>query len=452
MVLTILMFFTVSMLFSVDTMLNKKVTLDTDDGSLSAVLTTLAKMSNTNIVLAIEQKTNTSTTETQERKVTVHLKDVQIETAVALVAKSAGLSYRVMGDNTFIVGDKAKINEEVGERTYIVNVNNGSAADMVKAFQVMMPGKMVAIPGQNALMIKANPETFAEVMKRITELDVKIKQIEIRARLIEISVTSSKKYGVDWSKLSQLTTILAEDPSNGDGTGLPYSYTDVTGALPHGDPVDLYTLPDQQYFQKIDGWDGVGHFSRQLNAFDVTIDWLLENNAAKLLTDTRLTAKSGEEAEILIGEVVPFVVKNTDNEIQVQNVEAGIKLKVNPVVTRDGQITTTISPEVSSITELVSGYIPRTKTRRVTSTITVPDGKRIIVGGLLNSTLRQKTNKLPFLGDLPFIGKLFQHKEDILENYDLIIEITPRLIDMSKDQEEVKVDERLSKHLIDYEN
>jgi len=86
----------------------------------------------------------------------------------------------------------------------------------------IMPGESTAIEGQNAILVRANPETFAEISKRVEEIDVPQKQIEIRARLIEISVSEAEKYGIDWSKLNKLTTILAEDAKSSIGTGLPY--------------------------------------------------------------------------------------------------------------------------------------------------------------------------------------------------------------------------------------
>ncbi len=427
----------------------RKVTYDADDASLSSVLSALAKLSGANVVLAVD--TGVEKEKKEEKRISVHIKDVSIETAVSLVAKSAGLSYRVVGDNTFLVGEKAKISDEAGERTYVIPLNHVDATKISKAM-TSAPGKTVAIEGQNSLMVVGNPDTYNQILKLIEGLDVPQKQIEIRVRLIEVHLSSAKKYGINWSKLNHLTTILAEDPINEKGAGLPYNYTDVTGYLPHGDPTDFEKLPGEQYFQKIDGFNDIGHFSRQLTAFDITIDWLLENNAAKLLTDTRVTAITGVEAEIHIGEVVPYVAKNVENEFQVERENVGILLKVIPSVNKDSQITAKISPEVSSIVDFVQGYLPRTKVRKVSSTVTVPDGQRIIVGGLLNSTLTQHTNKLPLLGDLPFIGKLFQHRSETLENTDLIMEITPRLISLTDEYREPKIDERLSRPLIEFKD
>lgn len=425
-----------------------KVTFNADDATLSSVLNALSRLSGTNIVLAVEQSGDKDKRE--EKRVTINIKDVPIETAVSLVARTTGLAYRVLAGNTFVVGEKQNVMEEVGERSNVLYLNNLDAKKVADALQ-NTGVNIVPLEGQNAIMVYANQETFEQISTLVQGIDIEQKQIEIRVRLIEINLTESKKVGIDWSRLNHLTTILAEDPINADGAGLPYGYTDVTGYLPHGDPAAFERLPEDQHFQRINGFNDIGHFSRQLTAFDITIDWLLENNAAKLLTDTRVTALNGEEATLHIGEVIPFVVTDNEKQIQVEREEVGIILAVTPTVNKNGYITAKIAPEVSSVTELVGGYVPRTRVRRVASTVTVPNEQKIIVGGLLNSSISQRTNKVPFLGDLPFIGKIFQHRYEMIENTDLIMEITPRLVSMDEQAPTPVLDERLTRTLIEYE-
>ena len=428
-------------------LLSTKISLDAEDGSISHIISTMAKLSGCNIVLAMESA-DRDREDAETQKITIHLKDVPIEQALALVVKSIGLSYRLIGERTFIVGEKKRIEEEIGERTYLIHLNYVDVEKMVKALEIM-PGESVAIEGQNAILIRANPETFAEISRRIEEIDVPQKQIEIRARLIEISITDAREYGIDWARLNHLTTIIAEDPVNSEGTGLPFNYVDPLSGSPHGDLSDFEELPEDQYFQKIDGFDDVGRFSRQLTAFDITIDWLLENDVAQLLTDTRIIALNGEEGRIHIGEVVPYILEATQEQMRVERESVGILLTVRPTVNKDGQITTKIEPEVSSVMELVGGYVPRTKVRKITSTVTVPDNHRIIVGGLLNSNIVEKTNKVPLLGDIPFLGHLFRHRQSEITNTDLIIEITPRVITFEDSARDFRLDERLGRRLID---
>lgn len=428
----------------VSDLLTNKITLNAEDASVSTIISTMARLSDCNIVLAMD--TADKDEKAEDKKITIQLKEVPIEQALALVVKSIGLSYRLVGEKTFIVGEKARIEEEIGERTYVLNLNYVDVNKIVNALKIM-PGESIAIEGQNAILVRANPETFAEISNRIEEIDVPQKQIEIRARLIEISVSEAEKFGIDWSKLNHLTTILAEDAKSATGTGLPYNFTDDTGNLPYGDVSPFGQIPEDQYFQRLEDLADIGHFSRQLTAFDITIDWLMENNAAKLLTDTRITALNGEEAEIHIGEVVPYIAEDNDKQIQVEREEVGIKLKVKPTVNSEGQITTRIEPEVSSVMELVGGYIPRTKVRRITSTVTVPDGQRIFVGGLLSTTMSTTVNKVPLLSAIPLLGKLFQHKVKLLEKTDLIIEITPRVVSFNNNVK-IDIDEKLEKRLI----
>ncbi len=443
----ILVLFISSSIFAADLeLLNKKISIDAKDAAVSQIISTMANLSGCNIVLAVDTEGDENK-KPSEKKITIHLEEVPVEQALSLVVKSIGLSYRLIGDRTFLVGDKTKIEEEIGERSYVVELNYVDAEKIKSAFEIM-PGEINVIEGQNSLLISANPNTFAEISKKIEIIDVPQKQIEIQARLIEVSVNEAEKLGIDWSRLSQLTTILAEDPVNSNGIGLPYNFDDVTGETPYGQLSSLGTLPEDQYFQKLDELDDIGKFSRQLTAFDVTLDWLMENNAAQLLTNTRITAKNGEEAEIHIGEVVPFVVKDDDNQIQVEREEVGIKLKVKPTINKDGYITTVLEPEVSSVIELVGGYVPRTKVRRITSTVTVPDGKKIVVGGLLNSTISTKVSRVPLLSRIPFIGKLFTHKYEVVDNTDLIIEITPRVVTFENADVEYDIDPRLEREII----
>ena len=422
----------------------RKISLSAEDAAISSLLSTLAKISDCNIVVATDV---VSKDDDKEARITVSLKDVPVEQALSLIVKSAGLSYRFVGENTFLVGARDRIREEVGERSYMIPLNYVSAEKIEKAFDAF-GGKVVAIEGQNALMVFANPDTYGEIIKRVEEMDKPQQQIEIRARLIEVSINDTKKLGIDWARLNNLTTIIAENPVNADGVGLPWNYTNTDGLLPHGNLSDFAKMPESQYFQKINGFNDVGHFSRQLTAFDITIDWLLENNAAKLLTDTRITALNGEEAEIFIGEVIPFVVMDNDREVQVEREETGIKLNIRPTINKDGQITAAIAPEVSSVTDLVGGYVPRTKQRRINTTVTVPNGQKIHVGGLLSSNLINTTNKVPFLGDLPFVGRFFQHQYTYIQNTDLVIEITPRVVNIAEEQYDYEIDSRLGKELI----
>jgi len=447
-VLTLLLSISFVFAQSDEDLLVKKIdNLNFKDATITTVIESISKLTGINIVVATE---GTKNADDGEKRVTVRLNDISVENAISLVAKSYGFSYKVIGVNTFLIGPTSIVEQESGTRNYVYQLNYIDADKIVDAFKDM-PGEVVQVSGQNALLIRANPETFADIENQIKKLDMPQKQVQIRVRVIEVNVSDSKKMGIDWSKLNQLTTIIAEDPVNQAGVGLPYGYFDETGAFPFGQAQTLGNLPTNQYFQKMSDWDDFGNYSKQLYAFDITIDWLLENNSAKILTDTRLTSQNGEEAYVHIGESQPYVVVDNDKEVQVEREDTGIKLNITPNVNSQNEITTQIKPEISSVIDLVGGYVPRVKIRTVSSTITVPSGDTFIVSGLLSTQLTTRENKVPFLGDIPFVGRFFRHETENLEKTDLIIEMTPTVVNASDFNKSIEVADIMTETLIKFE-
>ena len=175
------------------------------------------------------------------------------------------------------------------------------------------------------------------------------------------------------------------------------------------------------------------YFSRQLTAFDLTLDLLMRNNKAEVLADSRLTTINGREANIKLVDIVPYILSSggVGGQVQVQKEEVGIKLNVLPTVNTDGYITVKVEPEVSTIFEFIGpdANIPRVKSRMSSTTIRVKDGESIIIGGLLSNDKKETSYKFPVLHKLPWLGKkLFTSNGIIERKTDLIIQITPKII------------------------
>ena len=175
------------------------------------------------------------------------------------------------------------------------------------------------------------------------------------------------------------------------------------------------------------------YFSRQMTAFDITLDMLMKANQAEVLADSRLTTLNGREASIKLVDIVPYILSSggVGGQVQVQREEVGIKLDINPTVNTDGFITVKVEPEVSTIFEFIGpdNNIPRVKSRKSSTTIRVKDGESIIIGGLLSNDRKQTLYKFPLLHKLPWIGeKLFTSKNLVERKTDLIIQITPRIV------------------------
>ena len=175
------------------------------------------------------------------------------------------------------------------------------------------------------------------------------------------------------------------------------------------------------------------YFSRQMTAFDITLDMLMKANKAEVLADSRLTTLNGREASIKLVDIVPYILSSggVGGQVQVQREEVGIKLDIAPTVNTDGYITVKVEPEVSTIFEFIGPdkNIPRVKSRRSSTTIRVKNGESIIIGGLLSNDRKETTYRLPILSKIPWLGeKLFTSRNLVERKTDLIIQITPKIV------------------------
>lgn len=394
--------------------LDTKVTIDADDAFLPSILTILAEESGYNIVTGPGVNRN--------EKVSVHLKEVPIDEAMNLVVRAAGLSYEKIG-NSFLVAETKNLKEEVGLTAHVIDLQYASAEE-VMALLENFNAKIEVDKSGNKLMIITSPKVISEIKEVVTSIDKPALQIMLEARLVEISLEDQDKVGIDWERLSSITTILAEDgvdAATGAGTVV---------ALPS----QFGEIPDEMPFQKIDGFNNVGHFSRQLAVFDVTLDWLLKNNRAEVLANTRLATMNNREAELAVVDVVPYIMQTggIGGQVTVHKEEVGYMLKMTPIVNTDGYITVTVSPEVSSIFQFIGPadqQVPWIVKRTSTSTIRVKDGDSILIAGLMAANSNVMLHKVPFLGDIPYIGGLFRHTSNTIKKTDLVVQITPRILD-----------------------
>ncbi|UCE66981.1 MAG: hypothetical protein JSU85_02935 [Candidatus Zixiibacteriota bacterium] len=398
--------------------LDKTVTLDADDAFLPSILSILAEKSGFNIVTGPGVNT--------KERISVHLKDTPIREAINLVVRAAGLSYETVG-NSFLVADAEALETEIGLSPSVIHLQYSNASEIKELLKDLTEKVQVDTAG-NRILIMASPKVTADIAEIVRQVDKPANQVLLEARLIEIATDDLDEYGIDWENLSSFTTILAESPlvkdadGQTDGTSRAPSQNDFGGDLP-----DLGELPEKYSFEKIEGFDNVFNFSRQLNAFDITLDFLMKRNKAKVLAHAQLTTMNNREATILIGETLRFAVSSRENAIIVTD-SVGIKLHITPTINTDGYITVRVNPEVSSITELVQGLYPRKKVRTASTTVLVKDGERIFIGGLLSVDDSEVEYKMPLLANLPIVGKFFTHYYQSTRKTDLLIQITPRIV------------------------
>ena len=409
------------------------VTIHAEDANLSSILSIIAEDSDYNIV--------TGPSVSAGKKLTIHLDDTPILEALDLIIRASGLSYEVKG-KSILVAEPSKLNEEIGLTPHVINLQYANASEVKDLLKNITENITIDRSG-NKLLLKASPKKIAEIEDVIQSVDIPALQIMLEARLIEVSSADEERLGIDWSKLAQLTTIIAENASPldvaGGGSsgsllpGMTYIVDDLGNVIETFEPQTTGEVPSQMYFQRINPNNKIG-FSRQMTAFDITLDLLIKNNEATVLADSKVVTLNGHSASISMVDVVPYILSSggVGGQVQVAREEIGIKLDILPTVNTDGFITTQITPEVSSIYDFIGPdqNIPWVKKRVSTTTIRVQNNESIVIAGLLGTDKRYETNKVPFLSALPWIGKkFFTSTSEVERTTDLIIQITPKIIE-----------------------
>jgi type IV pilus secretin PilQ/predicted competence protein len=394
--------------------LGRPVSLDADDASLPAVLKILAEKGNLNIV------TGPGVT---SGKVTIHLKDVPVEQAVNLVVRAAGLAYERIG-NSILVADAKSLSDETGLSSYTIELQYADAGEVRTALSGLTENIQVD-RGGNRLIIVTSPRVIAEIQSIVAEMDRPARQVMLEARVVEVSTDGLKKLGIDWDLLNRQGFTFVE----GSYDSVRTDNLEAPGVLTQGKAVPNTPGTD-------DIWR-LGNFTRLPKVFRAFVDLLIRDGNARVLAQPKLVTLNGKEATMLAGQRIPYLVSQTvfaggaaAPTQSVQREEVGIKLSITPLINADGYITVHIRPEVSTVTGFRGDRsdLPVVATRQAETTVRLKDGASVVIGGLLNEEKTTTRTKVPFLGDIPWIGGLFRHESTQTSNRDLIIEVTPHLI------------------------
>lgn len=242
-------------------------------------------------------------------------------------------------------------------------------------------------------------------------------QVRLEAQIIEINTSAERDLGIQyWSPtLGNTTTTNA------------FGETTSTG-ITRGSSNLFYVGEDFKNPRGSFGWLG-SHISN-MNA---SLQALVTEGKARILSRPSITTMSGQKANILIGGRIPIPTSAGDGQIAIDWREYGIKLNIEPVVDAENKITSKVHAEVStldyghSVTEN-DFSIPAIASREADAVINVRSGMTMAIGGLLNSQDGKTVTKIPLLGDIPIIGQFFRHTQKTRDNRELLILITPTLV------------------------
>jgi general secretion pathway protein D len=299
----------------------------------------------------------------------------------------------------------------------------------------------------NALVIQASKEAYETLLQVIERLDISRPQVLVEALIVEVDVTNSLNLG--FSAAYRLV--------NGDTNML---FTTGAGVLTGGASSGLlaqalrsasFENPDDiDNPSAIASSNGQGNFSAAITADE-------SNGDVNIVSAPHILTSDNEEAEIRIGNNIPIISGRTqaatggDNLSQTVNVErqdVGVTLRVTPQISEGDTLRLQIFQELTAVTDDINaGDVDDVgvslRSRRVENTVVVNDGETVAIGGLISEQFDDTENKVPWLGDIPFLGWLFKTKSETLRKINLLVFLTPHIVRNADDLQRESIRKRL---------
>jgi len=408
------------------------------------VLRQLAKQYDLNIVFS----------ESVSGLVTVQLKNVTIDEALEAIITINGFVYTKKG-GVFKV-TTAEEAEKEGKQTRVFRLNNADAtllrASLAKV--ISADGSVEVDARSNSLIVTDVPRIVNEVEEMIkNNLDTMTQQVLIEARFIEVSVGTTEKIGVDWSPVSSTSPMISTTGSK-RATTAPFESSVAADALrnviPEANPNLVGTAADSVYpssqsFPYIDesssgvaATDAFSFGTLDFSNLQIALNFLKNRSDAKVISSPRIVTVDNKEARIQVGETrrirsseeIDTTAANPVTTYTYEKTDIGIILVVTPHVTLDGHIRLSLQPEVSSADAVDENNINIINKRVAQTEVIIKDGQTIVIGGLIENKKTEATSKIPVLGDIPLLGKMFSHKTINPDSQkELLIFVTARILD-----------------------
>ena len=325
-----------------------------------------------------------------------------------------------------------------GKVVYSTNVRVGTNINSLDhMLSLAMPEAQIKTTTMNGLVLLtgtvATPEDSAEAERLVeaflganTKVVSRLKsatplQVSLHVKIAEVSRDFTKKVGFN---------LLAGSGGFLFGQGRSDALTFELNPLTPSNPNDIRAV-----IKPVTGGSTLAYAGRFLGLdLEAALDLAENDGLVTTLAEPNLTAISGETASFLAGGEIPIpIAQGSSNTISVEYKQYGVSLAFTPTVLADGRISMRVRPEVSQLTSAGSvtlgGFtIPALSTRRTETTVEMGSGQSFMIGGLLQSSQNNSTDKAPFLGDLPILGALFKSNNFRRNETELVIIVTPYLV------------------------
>ena len=379
------------------TRLDRPVTLEFRDANLKTIFEVLSQVAGLNFIFDKDLR--------PDMKATIFVRDVRIEDAVTLLLQQNQLHQKVVNENTLLIypdsPQKLKDYQELVMRTfYLTSIDANTALNMIKT---MLKTRDVFVDERlNTLTMRDSEDAVRMAEKLLQSQDQSNPEVVLEVEVMEVARQRILELGLQWPN-----TFGVLNSAGGDVTVLD-QLKGITSSR-------ISISPSPQ---------------AKINAQD---------NDINTLASPVIRVSNREQARIHIGQRVPIIsataVPSTQGPVITESVtylDVGLKLEVQPTVHLNNEVAIKIALEVSNATPLQptrQGTIPvQVDTRNAQTTLRLHDGETQILAGLVRNDHGATGNKIPGLGDIPWLGRLFGSNKDTVGQSELVLSITPRIV------------------------
>lgn len=340
--------------------------------------------------------------------------------------------------------------ESVSQKMYVIPLKNSNVEDMEKILGKLVaqmnnispngrttkkgakaPAKamVVADVERNALIVLATGEQYRNIMQVVRRIDVEKAQVFIKARVVEINSKLAQAIGAKYGITGGWLTSHGLISVNGNMGGQAVNFSQKLLGLMHysdGNSSSGFSFGDV----------------KSLFALGINIDLLQQDGAAHVLSEPSILCSNNMESELFVGETRSILTSSSTGDNKDDLVrnnwtreDIGLTLKVKPRLSSNNKVALKVDAIIEDVDDS-SGYTsptPTTTKRTITTNATVRNGQTVILGGLIKNLAGTANSKVPFFGDIPLIGRLFQDTGKAQRKVDLVIYLTPYIVRHSSD-------------------
>ena len=393
---------------------DRPVSLQFRDAPTKMVFEALARQTGLNFIFDKEVKS--------DGKTTIFVNQVPVEQAIDLILAQNQLGRQVLSESIALIypNTAAKQKDYRDEIVHTFYLANAAPKDAESLLKTVLGTKTLFVDERSStLVMRDTPEHVRMAQKLVVSLDVPQAEVIMEVEILEISHSLLERLGINYP--SSVSFSMTKPP-NSEGTS---TATGGTGGL---------VLSDIAKQNKN---------TIAVSSLGVSVDLLKTVGATNVLSSPRIRARNKEKAKILVGSRLPVVTSGTSATVggafstsNVQYIDVGLTLDVQPTIHNDGNVAIKVALEVSSILRQISVPIGNGATtlayeigtRNASTLLELKDGETQVLAGLIQDSDQHNSTHIPGLGDLPILGRLFGSTGTTRDKNEIVLSITPRII------------------------